>query len=335
MFDPDFHPKNRLRTVDWRWQLAGAMLEADEVPSRCRHDPWVHRAFKYRRAYDACETRRDKWDLCELDPAIYWAHDVWRAKSDPDADEQVLVACHGIEARLLATQPYAAMTARVPLDFESIEAFEKLFFNVEGRHDELDYIAARVMGPAYYRGVRARQYDLLWKVFGWGLGPEAVDMFVASVPRGRPVGRDALNAAVADGRRDMLKALGLVAARTLDVGNPQNAIFLTEQVTRLEELEMKGGREAATGATALVSIQGMMTALPFRVGTAEPPPAVAGRKMVVARLADYDAGGAELRGDELTRLGAGMDVPEADHMRLLAFPPPRARAALSPPTPVV
>lgn len=319
----EYSPRNPFRPVHWRWGRAGAVA-AGHALSRSRDDAWVHRAAKFRAAADACKSPADFYLLEAKDPPLYWAHELFRHRADEHQERRILV--HALEARLLAVQPYDEIARRANLEADVVDAYERVFFNVAGKHDQLDYIAMAVMGPAAYRGIRTRQYDLLWKLYGWGYGPMMVDMFLTMLPaRSRPSDEAGLMAAVEDSARASMKLKGMLAAQTVGI-NDMNAPMLFAEFVKLCEAEKKGGKEAAGQQGLLGNIDGMMRALPFRVGAHAPPEAVAGRKMAVRQLPAYDSGAAELRGDELMLLATGQPIPTTQHLNLLAFPPPPSRA---------
>jgi hypothetical protein len=309
----DSSPRNPSRVPSWRWDHAGHALETG-TPIPSRSDAWTRRAYLYRKRYEACATTHDLIVLEAQDPAISEA----RALRRVEANDPWRVTVHAIEARLLAIQPHTAIAARTAIDAETIEAYEQLFFDVAGRHDQVDYIATQVMGPAFDRGSRFRPYPLLWRLYGWGFGPEMVDALWTTLPtRSRPEDVAAMLAALEDADKANTRLKELVAAATVNQAGDRNAMIMIQEFVNFCE-----GDKAAVRATRLNGLLAVMEALPFRVGTAEVPPAVAGRRLANVQPCHDDSGAAEVRGDERMRRGAGLDVPALARRNRLEFSPP-------------
>jgi hypothetical protein len=318
MLDPLlYHPRNPFRPVDWRWHRAGQAAGGELRLSRRADDAWTHRAARFRRRLEQVAT---PWDVCVLeadDPDLYWAHQAWQAKVAAPGEH---VAAYALEARLLAVQPHAEIAARGRLPQGSVTAYEACFFDVADAHDKVDYIAHAVMGPAFYRGVRARSFDLLWKLLGWGYGPYFVDtLLTQKVVQARPADEAAMQAALVDVARSFVGQKGLIAGVTVDV-NSHTATYLITELNHMVAADKAAGREAAGQQTLLTNLGAMMAQLPFRVGHHAVPGPVADRRLEVV----VDSGAAELRGEELMLLGAGREVPALPHLGLLAFPAPAA-----------
>lgn len=297
----DFHPSNPFRTIDWRWRRAGNFVDGGPALSRKRDDIWVHRASKFRSVLEKCKSEADATTLMLRDPPMYWAYLTWLNRQK---DEFKMIT-HGLEARLLSTQPAKEIVTRTRMDVETVEVYAAVFFDVEGKHDFLDYIAAMVIGPSVQTGLRSRHYDVLWKMFGWGFGPVMVDMLVTRLPQRMIVSdRQAGLAAAADHTRGNMVMQGMLASQMLELNS-----FTIPQVIQLYnqfvEIEASGGKNAGTQQTIMNHVGVMMTKLPFRVGQGPPPEATANRAISVPQLAYYDGGAAELRGDELLKLSAG------------------------------
>ncbi len=314
----DFSPKNPFRVVSWRWDRAGNIVEGGPPISRRKDDAWISRAWRFRSEWEACKNSQDYYILAARDPAIYWAYEVYRNR----LDDRKKILASSIEARLIATQPMEGIAARTPLQLESVVAYEKLFFNVEGRHDQLDYVAAMVMGPtAYNAGIRPRNYDLLWKMYGWGYGHLFLDAFLTHrTGTARPVDAEGVEPAMEDATKSNYKQKAMVASETLDPNN-FNAMIVLEGWARLCENQKGAGKGAGSQQTILTNVSAMMTALPFRVGANPPPHGVEGRSSVGAHmLAPFDQGAAELRGDELMNMAVGYAPPQ--NLDRLVYPPP-------------
>jgi hypothetical protein len=79
------------------------------------------------------------------------------------------------EARLLAGQDDEAVAAACGLTAEGVQWYHALYFEVRPRLDARLYIHTVVLGRRVHAGLRADDYEMLLKLFGFELGPLAVD----------------------------------------------------------------------------------------------------------------------------------------------------------------
>jgi hypothetical protein len=104
-------------------------------------------------------------------------------------DAAIASACHvrfeaserlrlEIEARLLAGQPTGEIAERTGLPAETIEAYEALFFCVSDKLECTDWIVTMVFGPRLHTGYTEANIDIIWRLYGWQLGPAVVDCLV-------------------------------------------------------------------------------------------------------------------------------------------------------------
>jgi len=59
-----------------------------------------------------------------------------------------------------------------------ISLYERIFFNVNEKLKNRDYIMTCVIGPSVHSGLSDRDFDLLWKLFGYLYGPVVLNAFV-------------------------------------------------------------------------------------------------------------------------------------------------------------
>jgi hypothetical protein len=306
-----YSARNPRRPVDWRWQRA-ALAAAGEYPLSRRRDgdPWVARAARFLREQEACKTELDLAELSERHPVVYWAHDIWYTHGDsgnPVRSE--------VEARLVAADTPANIARRVATDTDVIEAYERLFFNVNERLGNRGYLMHCVLGPAVHLGFQANEYDLIWKLFAVLGGPLAVDLMIdQSIGHARPDRVGDLKYFVADVAQNDLRRVAMVALKTLRINN-FNAVEIIDRFLKLVELERSAGGGAIGVATEAVkqNVHAMLVSLPFtvgrRVGPMDAPP---GDR--------YDDLAAELRYEEVMAVSAGQEIPARHMLELLAFP---------------
>ena len=319
----DYSPLNPFRPVNWRWERAGYLLRTNGRVSRRKDDRWVYRVHAYRRAWQACTQGPDYTALAEAYPAMYWAHQLYLGRDDP----QRRLNAHALEARLLAGQDPGTIATRMRLLApRAIEAYGSAFFDVADCLDATDYLTFSVLGAAVYQGLQERHYDLLWKLFAlWG-GPYVIDEMLSAL--GRPVKPQDVNevgAFIEDTVKRQLGRKAAIAGVVMPV-NGFTATQILEQYNQMVATERKGsGGAAAAQATIMSGVGVMLTSLPFSV--AGRTSAELGRTPAVGApgLALFDESAVEASGPELLQLGMGVDVrPESR-----PFPPPPDRPAAS------
>jgi hypothetical protein len=311
MLDLDAHPDNPFRTPQWRWERAGTVLEGGPALSRKRDDAATGRAVRFRRHLQGASSPADFALLCEADAGLYWAHRLWSRRDD----DLGRMAAHAIEARTLALQEPAAIARRLRIPAEAVVAYEEIFFDCrQAAADRCDdWILFNVLGQAVYRGLRAREYDLLWKLYGYHYGEHVLDALIRmAIEPARPDDPAGVQAAFADDTKGVLRIRATVAARTLTI-NDFTALPLLEHYRGWVEMERQGELSGGAQAGIMNNIHVMMTSLPFSVGKKD--------DSRVPGLPAYDEAAAELRGDELLVLAAGGEAPTLARMEALAFPP--------------
>ena len=304
--------------MDWRWQRAALAATGEYPLSRRRDgDAWVARATRFIRAHDNCNTELDLAELADQHPVIYWAHDIWYTHDDggnPVRSE--------VEARLLADDQRDNIARRVRTEVEIIEAYERLFFNVQESLVNRGYLMHCVLGPAVHLGFQASEYDLIWKLFAVLGGPMAVDLMIdQSVGHARPERASDLKYFVADVAQNDLRRVAMLALKTLRINN-FNAMEIIDKFLKLVELERTGGAGGGIATEAVKqNVHAMLVSLPFTVGRRS--------EHVDAPAIDrYDDLPAELRYEEVMAISAGQDIPAQDMLQLLAFPVPSANGSM-------
>jgi hypothetical protein len=172
----EFHADNPLRDVTWRYQLASAFLR-DRVPARRwrRYDTWVRAAAYAQRGRDV--PRNLRHDVA----AVSSARRIWL---DPSMRLR-----HEFEIRILAGQSCDEIATRCGLARRVVEAYERLFFAVADRLDQIDYIAC-VIDPKVSVWVGAAPVEVVLKKLAYGYGPAVADALVGYLDRQAPAGTD-------------------------------------------------------------------------------------------------------------------------------------------------
>lgn len=303
---------NPLRPVDWRWQRAAAILEGDRsMPASRRKDKpdgfmWINRAVKFQRELRAAQNDIQRAALAERRPDIFWAHWVWTAQNDIK---------HIIEAQLLAQSPDHSIGWRCNLLPGSVKAYEALFFNVRDKLQHRSYVLNSVIGPAIHRGLNEREYDLLWKLYGYFLGPCIVDALESMFTNaGWCSDPSAVGAAVMDDAVGTLKLKAALAAKTVHV-NQHTQLALLEAFTKFVEIERNTDSVGKAQEQILDHISAMMTTLPFNIG---------GRPHRLPDLnspiAEFERSAIELTYEETMRLSVHQPIANEQILKNLSFP---------------
>lgn len=305
-----YHPSNPFRSVAWRWELARTVREKKVRGSaRVKLDDKVNLALKFQARLHKCNDDTDRWGVMDVFPDIYAAYLIHKRGNEDDRHPLRFV----IEARLLAGQVPAEIAVSTGLTTACVEWYEQLFFNVADKLTRTDYIMTCVMGPSVYAGLSDRDYDLLWKLFGYIYGPTVLDSFISTSSRKfRPETMGEVDVALADDARSSIQRKVAIVARTYAV-NPFSQSELLNIYARLLENEKESNNGKAQDVI-MQNIQVMLDKLPWQSGGDD----VAGQM----QISHYDKGAVELRTNELLTLSVGKDLPQEVNTAAMVFPEP-------------
>lgn len=292
------------RPPDWRWQKAKLLREQNRRVTRRRDDEWIATARTFQTEAARC---RNDWDLLELAeryPALVDA----RSMYEQDGSQAFRWE---LEARLLSRDSADRIAHRLAISTDVVRAYEALFFNVQDRIDNRGYIVHAVLGRSIHAGLSERQFDLLWKMFGYFGGPPVLDVVVDTFADSGPASSsDKAKAWLEDDQRFSLSRKAAIAARTIPVNSytqPQ-ILEIAQKYYEIEKASSSGGSNVV-----IQMLNDVMTSLPWSVanGTVDNPlPVMSGQ---------IDGFAAELRVDEILALPAGR-TPDLATMSTLTFP---------------
>lgn len=307
-----YHPSNPFRPVNWRWENARAIREG-KVRGALRKttDQWVLNTHKFQIGLAKCKDDLDRYDLMSVFPDLYSAYLIFNRGG---ADNEQHPMRYVVEARILAAQNDYDIARRLGIPANVIDTYEKVFFNVRERLENSDYIMTCVIGPSVHAGLTDRDYDLLWKLFGYIYGPVALDSFISTTTsRFRPENLSEVDAVLAEDARASIQRKVAIVARTYTV-NPFSQSELLNVYTRLLEMEKETGSERNRDVI-LQNVQVMLDKLPFQTGIdVNDQPTL---------LDKYDATNVELNTTELMSASTGKDVVDVNEMKELKFPEPK------------
>ena len=293
----DHHPDNPARPVAWRWERAGEAAAGVVGLSR-RDDAWVAAAAAFRRDLGRARGPQAAYALAERHGVVYWAHRLHDRRHEEDGR----IAPNLLEARVLARQGRGDIARMMGTREGVVEAYEALFFDVASRLDAPDYMLAVVFGPALVRGLRSRDFDLLWKLAGYRCGPHVLERLVNPMPERPAATADGAQGAIASAIVDAAQRNALIAHLTTRPTNDMTAVALMIEYRELMRLEREAGAGDGEQKSLTRNVQAMLLAVPFAAGDGGEAASVA------AGLGQLDLMAGELRGDQVVRFGLGLSM---------------------------
>lgn len=311
MLDALWH--NPFRSPSWAWRRANAIHTGSQPGLTMKRDgkPGMKRVrplMRYLRGWQKCHNDIQKAELAAHEPKLFWAHSVFMAD---DAPVKWL-----IEARLLARETDNEIAARLGCDPSIVACYHDTFFDVREKINYRDYIINSVFGEACYRGLSERRHDLLWKLFGYYGGPHVLD--TVSSRLGGSVWCNSPEQAskfLQDTAINAMKQKAAIAALTVPI-NSETHIDLIESFVKYVEIERNTESQGQARDQIVDNIQATLEALPFA--------AYKGAASLKGTLEQYDNTSVELRTDELLAASLGAQLPYADMLTTMCFPPPPA-----------
>lgn len=257
-------PRNRLRGPAWRWERAGRIATGETPFSSRRDDAAVRKAARFRRAFDAAQTTLAVARLADRDPGTFYAYRLWRAV---DRDTRGAALRYAVEARIMARESDAAIAARTGLHVDDVAAYASLFFDVRDRLGNVDFVTTTIIGPAVHRGLNTRDYDLLWKLFGYMRGPRVLDAMITTFvdPPGDVDARGV--AAAIDGSQafDVARQAAYAAkSMRITVETQADVVGLYH---RLKEIERAAGRGAESESAIMTHVAAFLATTTYAVGS--------------------------------------------------------------------
>jgi hypothetical protein len=291
------------RPPNWRWELA---TDDSDRPFRRCTDPVVRAARRFWRSRVPCRTEADRRLLAARMPLLSQAFGIY---CDPAG-----LTRSALEARTLAAEPVGDIARKSAVPAAVVEVYEQVFFDIRDRLTSPDFIGNEVLGPRLRTG-GPWPFDLVWKFFGFIGGvrvlDELTDVYHAAP---RPTNPEEAVTFLSEATRTLLGRQLAAAARSLG-GDRRAAAELLLAQARPEGQSGDGG---APRTVYEQHIAALLKELPWASG--------ANASKVAPAVAELDRAAAELRADELLRLAAGEQVPEASALKELQLPPPRSKA---------
>jgi len=180
-------------------------------------------------------------------------------------DTEAITIKGEIEARILAKEPFADIARKATVSEDAVTAYELYFFNVADRLEAPSYITHQVFGKSVQAGLAERDYDLLWKMYGYWCGPMVLDALIFKFNNpSRPETAESVSALWGDDFSESVRMNTAIMMRQkttewehqVEVGN----LYL-----RMLEIERSAGSGGGIGQEAILeNVNAMMDRLPWR-----------------------------------------------------------------------
>lgn len=307
---PERDPGGPLRSLDWRFarvqQLVGRP-RGTVSPLSASDDIFVRTMRKFQLLYDA-STPGGRQRLGEKFPGPYGA--IQLRESVP-AELQLAVQC-----RILARQTDAEIAKKVATTEESIDWYEKFFYNVRDRLDAPDWVWANVLRPGCLEIFSALEGQL--KLVAYLCGPDVYEAIQNALPK-----LDGFEApADLEGYLDetVIAAVRRQAVfMTLGFNKENSKVLfsLTRLLQAAAAVKRDSGATSTTEAMVAEAVRATIDAIRFVTrGAAEEY-----LEQTCPDLLDLDTAAAELRDSELYDVVAG-NAAKFAHLKDLKMPPP-------------
>jgi hypothetical protein len=307
---------NPQRPPDWRWLKASKYVEASRIMPRSHRDRLIWEAVEFQQRLrtlppDEEEAEFEIVGLHSDFPLVAAAYDTYNNSGSTGFRWE-------IEARILAQEPFESIALKCATPPEVIGVYEQLFFNVLDRLQARTWILNYAIGRSIHVGMTERDYDLLWKLYGYMAGPFFIDILTnktgiyedvkpKSIPEALSVMRDAVET-----------SSGVVTSKSFTL-TPINS-FTIPGLIAIEQGYRQITKESAGVAAAQMWLQqagAIMSSLPHCSGNDKI------NQPVLNALRDkYDITPAELRAHEAILVANGETLVGIENERL---PEPEAK----------
>lgn len=323
-YEPAFTTNTPMLPPHWRW------LRSEGIIDGLEHNPtkkWdgnegagvVRKAVKFRKLYVLAKTKQQQTRLSENETMrdIFWAHHIWYRRS---RDMRPI-----IQSLILADCPTEEIADSTGYTFETIQAYEALFFNVRHRLLEEPYIAFCVIGLHTNFKLGDNNTDVSWQLFGYYMKDKDTLMALATgfLNPYAEVAHDMVMAKLhtyIDNTNTIKTAKAIMILRD----NQHTAVeMLNVQMAKWATDSRSGGGIDANPMAVNISAMMTNTLASFRIAGHDPdgiPSRGTGHAIDV-----FDNAGVELPYHSLKRIEAGQLLPNQEELLSMEFPPPPER----------
>lgn len=165
-----------IRSPSWRWQYAEELVKASngedslsDIFLLSEPDHYVRRAAEFIDSYFS-DDPISRLNALKNNQDIFLAY---RLYQHPESHFRAL-----FEARILAGESDEEISKKTGADPDAIAAYHALFFDVRDRLDKIDFIVQHIIGPVVNDGIQEKNFEAIWKLFGYMAGPKVLDVLV-------------------------------------------------------------------------------------------------------------------------------------------------------------
>jgi hypothetical protein len=282
------------------------------TPGKDKDDQYTRNAAAFRSLKDNCKNEIEQYRLYEKYPDVAMAYELWD-EDGVSLNGRANPMRYEIEARLLAREPIPHIAKKTGATEKVLEWYEKLFFNVLDRIDNISYITNIAIGDMIQRGMSDRDYAILWKLYGYFRGPHMIDFLMTTFTDRHHVDHDSIERALNEDHRTNMRRKAALASRMMGVnGHTQDRLI--ELQTKIIEIEKSADSEGMGSETVNQNIHVMLSHLPLLVGQQL-------ESLPNQPITPYRKLTADLRASEMLALTAGIPVDQAS-LSEYKFPEP-------------
>lgn len=298
-----------LRAPNWCWlralQIDAGGMRASKKVDGASGFQWVRRAVTLKRRHEQFTNNPAMmFSLSQADRALFWAHNIWTEDKVPTK--------WAVEAHILAGESDEEIAQKLGTDPAIVAAYEAVFFNVRDRLNHREYVLNVIIKDSVIRGLNERQYDLLWKLFGYQAGPLVLDAVIGRFTSPyKPQKEEEVAGFFNDAAIGIIKQKATIAALSVPV-NSHTQTLLLDAFVKYVEIERTTDSATKAQATIVQNIGAMLDSLPFHVGTK--------LDSEQEKMVPFDNNPAELRNNELMIIAAGGKLDEQPLLEELKFP---------------
>jgi hypothetical protein len=236
-------------------------------------------------------------------PALYEAYSIYTANEDPTETRWEL------EARLLANETFDSISTKMGIDSDTIRWYEKVFFDVLDRLSSPSLIIHTIIGRAVQAGLAEREYDCLWKLFGYSLGPSVLDALVYKFNNPRHTDSpDQLRSAMRDLTKDTVDIKAAITIMGMPVSWQTRELIMTLWKDMIQ-MELTAGQAGIGTETLTQNIHAMTTSFEHLFVKRIPD-----KEIDRGQITTLEATGARLRATELMAAGVGEKLEGLEYL---------------------
>ncbi len=282
-----------LRPADYRYRRAWLLLEHRKRPTRLDDEKTITLKEFLQRRRDSTYLNR-RLGSCATDRFLREAFSLFE-----NAASQTRWI---LEARLLANESAETVAKRFGISAEAVSWYASAFYDVQDQLDRTDFILSEIIGRDTVTGSAIGR---LWKLVAYIGGSGALTRVLCPFAFSNDCDPKALV-------RTLLEQKAGVAAYGMNAEANQGA-ELIRAYTKFIATEAKVDANTPNLTDLERHIKAAVDSMPFMVG-------MEAEKHLSPAIAEYDRGAAELRDDELLRVGAGEILPTEAEIKSLKLP---------------